>query len=98
MKKSVVSLSYVCLVSFFFSSCSHYETTPAKGYVTFSLSQDKISSGRIAAGAASSAIISVKDDQGNLIYENHKLSLIPFGQDYISESLQLGAGNFKLTG
>src|SRR5262245_22698139 len=100
MKRLVVSLVYVCVTSFFFYSCNHnhYETSPAKGFVTFSLSQGKISSGgRIAAGAASAAVISVKDGEGNLIYENHKLSLIAFGQDYISESLSLGTGNFTLT-
>ena len=100
MKRLVFSLVCLGIASFFFYSCSHshYETLPAKGYVTFSLSQGKISGGRVAAGAASSAVISIKDGQGNLIYENHKLSLLAFGQDYISESLQLGAGNFTLMG
>src|SRR4051812_6979453 len=99
MKRLVVSLVCLC-TSFFFYSCNHnhYETTPAKGSVTFSLSQGKIAGGRVAAEAASTAVISIKDGQGNLIYENHKLSLIAFGQDYISESLSLGTGNFTLTG
>lgn len=100
MKRLFVSLVFLGFTSFFFYSCnhSHYETTPAKGYVTFSLNQGKISNGRVAAGVASSAIISIKDGQGNLIFENHKLSLTLFGQDYISEGLQLGTGNFTLTG
>jgi len=98
MKRLFVSLVFLGVASFFFGSCSRYETSPAKGYVTFSLTQGKIIGGRVAAGAASSVIITIKDGQGNLIYENHKLSLLAFGQDYISESVPLGTGNFTLTG
>src|SRR5258708_18749720 len=77
-------------------SCTNENTSPTKGYVTFSLSQNSILGGR-TAGDASAAIVSIKDNQGKLIYENHRLSLLTFGQGYISESLELGTGNFTLT-
>jgi len=95
--KKLIALSVFCAVWFFFNSCKNDDVTPTKGYVAFSLDQSKISNGRVSSVAASAAVISVKDSQGKLVYENYKVSLLAFGQGYLSESLQLGTGNFTLT-
>ncbi|GHN00783.1 hypothetical protein WSM22_22720 [Cytophagales bacterium WSM2-2] len=85
------------VVSFLFYACKNENTDPTRGFVTFSLSQDNIINGRVASGNAAAAVVSIKDNQGRLVYENHKLSLLSFGQGYLSEGVQMGTGNFTLT-
>src|ERR1044071_1592695 len=90
MKKCVAALGLLCSISFLFFSCHHKDyAVPALGSVSFALNSDDISGGRISSEQVSAVVISIRNDQGQLIYENHKLALLSFGQGYLSESLQL---------
>lgn len=97
MNKSLVYLVYVIL--FVVASCQTEDSiAPGKGRVAFSLEN----TGRGNEGRTSSvetpafALLSIEDSDGNL-QQGIKLPLFAFGQSYLSENLELPAGNFKLT-
>src|SRR4051812_34121666 len=103
MKKSMTAnaiLLYVllfCLLSFL-SSCQHDDNlSNAKGHVVFSLSEASRNNGRIENTATPAfVLLGIKDGNGKL-RENIKLSLFPFGQSFISESLELPVSSWELT-
>jgi hypothetical protein len=86
------------LLSLFISfSCEQEEITKERtGKIEFSLlPAGDISGGRTKALQA--ILISVKDGDGNFVYEHHKIELYKFGEEYLSEPISLAVGNFSLT-
>jgi hypothetical protein len=78
-------------------SCQHDDNlSNGNGSVIFSLSRPSHRNGRKAETATPAfVLLGIKDGQGR-IHENIKLSLFPFGQSFMSESLQLPATNCQL--
>ncbi|MGC4020755.1 MAG: hypothetical protein QM734_01830 [Cyclobacteriaceae bacterium] len=95
MKKIVVIVLLTSLVI----SCSKDETKPVKhGNISFSFSQNGTNNGRLeSASTPKTLLFSIKDSNGNFVYENKKINLTPFGNSYVSENLQLNVGNLTLT-
>lgn len=94
MIRKVVGAALLVVVSFF-NSCQYEDNSPSKGYVAFTLSPGNINGQTSSVPTA--AVVDVKDAQGNLLAEKQKLSLSSSGQGYVTESIPLTAGNFKLT-
>lgn len=98
--KNVIPIPFVffCVLLVPFSCQREESLEPIKGYITFSPEQKNISNGRGAADDIPVAVVvSIRDEQGKFVYENHKLPLLTFGQGYISESLKSAVGAFTLT-
>lgn len=106
MKKPILSFLFVALImlSFFHSCQQEVDISPMVGKASFSLSQLTRDDGRVnetsrlPAGRQVPAfvLLSIKDSAGKE-HGDVKLSLIPFGQSYISEDLELQTGNYQLT-
>jgi hypothetical protein len=74
------------------------DLVPGKGEVKFSLIKSASIGGKTSEALVPTAILlSIVDDQNVIIKQNKKILLYPFGQDYISESLQILVGNYQLT-
>ncbi|HEY0654276.1 MAG TPA: hypothetical protein VGD65_14150 [Chryseosolibacter sp.] len=90
--------------TFFFSflvlacSCETEEpvsTTP--GNLNFSWTAKEPSGGRVKNDdEPKSVLISIQDAGGSWVHQLKKLSLYKFGQEYVSESLQLMVGSYQL--
>jgi len=65
------------------------------GKVEFSILAKDIPGGRVAS--VRSILISVEDAAGKSIFQRKQLSLIAFGNEYLSEPVSLTKGSFKLT-
>ena len=95
MKKSINILILLVLIS-----CQvqeKLETTP--GTIKFSMqSVVRNEGGRITeTPTPASVLISIEDESGNTVEDNKKLTLYSLGQGFVSESLQLIPGSYKLT-
>ncbi|MGC4022518.1 MAG: hypothetical protein QM734_11520 [Cyclobacteriaceae bacterium] len=95
MKQLLLFLIVIIMVI----GCSHDDVKITKdGSISFSLSSKPRQGGRETVGVVPAAVlISINDSQGKVVYENKKLTLFSFGQGYLSETLQLNVGNYKLT-
>ncbi len=71
---------------------------PDKGTLNlFFANVDDEGSGRLADDANPSAIfMSVKDEDGNVIFQFKKFSLIKVGDDYITENIEFEVGNYTI--
>lgn len=98
MKTSLKSL-FILLFLFAGFGCDREETFIAKkGAVIFSVGHQGNQQGRSAQESVpTSIVLSIEDHQGNLIFENKKIGLLQFGEGFVSENLELGVGNYKLT-
>jgi hypothetical protein len=94
--KALSLLALFCVIAF---SCSQDESKVAKlGNISFSFSQAAGADSRVAdVGTPTSVLLTIKDSNGNALYENKKLSLFSFGQSFTSESLKMNIGNYTLT-
>ena len=94
--KAVSLLALFCVIAF---SCSQDESKVAKlGNISFSFLQKAGANSRVSdVGTPASVLLTIKDSNGNAVYENKKLSLFSFGQSYTSESLKMNTGNYTLT-
>jgi hypothetical protein len=95
MKKSINILILLVLIS-----CQvqeKLETNP--GTIKFSMqSVVRNEGGRITeTPTPASVLISIEDESGNTVEDNKKLTLYSLGQGFVSESLQLIPGSYKLT-
>lgn len=82
------------IVLFTTISCSE-ENQPAKGSASFSFTNSSAAGSRIQE-TASKLLVSIKDDQGQLLHDKLELSLYNFEGEFISEPLVLDAGNYSL--
>ena len=98
MKNLLINPFFLCAFLVLFSCQREESLEPGNGYIAFSLNQKTLSNGRFGADSiAAAVVVSIQDDQGKFVYENHKLALFAFGEGYISESLKSEAGEFRLT-
>lgn len=97
MKKLVVNFSHVFILLVVLVSCSNEEDSlPTLGKANFSLSRKARDNGRVnEAVVPAFVLLSVRDSKG-ISKENIKLSLVVFGQSYISENLELKTGTYQL--
>lgn len=93
MKKIFLALTVFVLLS----GCDHDSSQDLKkGFVQLSFSMNE--GGRTKdAPEPAFVLLSIVDSKANLIEENKKLPLYRFGSGYVSESLQLVKGHYKLT-
>jgi hypothetical protein len=94
------SLSIFTTLFIFISLSCHQErdVVPGNGGVQFSLPKNVAIGGKIRETLVPvGVLLSIVDDQNITIEQNKKISLYPFGQGYISESLQIPIGNYQLT-
>jgi hypothetical protein len=66
-----------------------------KGFIQFSFPDN--SGGKVEEGEPAAVLISLEDTNGIVIEQDKKLPLYSFGSGYVSESLELSTGNYKLT-
>jgi hypothetical protein len=107
MKKRMNLLVVValCAIVTTLSSCNKEASDESKGSVKFSMglsSQLKSLSIADSSGTTDSttsyyAIVTITDVSGQEVYSSKKLSIYTFGGSYISESLTLETGEYKLT-
>lgn len=77
--KNLITVPFVffCALLVPFSCQREESLEPIKGYITFSPEQKKIFNGRGAADDIPvAAVVSIRDEQGKFVYENHKLPLL----------------------
>ena len=80
-------------------SCQNDQVAPnhGKGKAQFSLSPVNRDGGRTSGNESPvSVLVSIEDGNGNSVVENKKLSIWSLGQGYVSESLELTEGDYKL--
>ena len=90
---------FFLVMAFHFSCKQQEDIMPAKGNATFSMSSvNRINNGgRIEQTETPVAVLlGIEDGNGNSVVENKKLSLFTFGNGYVSESLELTEGSYKL--
>ena len=99
--KNIIQRTWIFfLISTLHFSCKQQEDIiPGKGNATFSMSSvgRNKSGGRLEQNENSVAVLlSIEDSNGELVAENKKLSLFAFGNGFVSESLELTEGDYKL--
>lgn len=96
----------LCAIVFAFSSCNKEQPEAAKGTIKFSLAMgNQLKSGSVtdSAGYQDSttnyvALITITDNSGKEVFSSQKVEIFQFGGSYISESLTLETGDYRLTG
>jgi hypothetical protein len=99
MKKLIVTALPVFFLLVFAISCQQEEnTSPTLGKATFSLSPKARGNGRVGETTTPAfVLLSIKYSSGKVVEEDKKLPLFPFGQGYLSESIELPTGTYQLT-
>jgi hypothetical protein len=98
LKKFAMISIRVCLLLIVSFSCQREEKIlPTKGNATFSFDQKDRTNGRIQETTTPAfVLLEIIDGNGNKL-EEKKLNLLPFGQSYLSENLELPIGSYQLT-
>lgn len=94
--KALLILSFVFVIAV---SCDENEPTSSRknANVQFGFTLMGDSSGGRVQTAAKSVLVTIEDDNGEIIFEKKKLVLYEFGGDYISEVISLAIGDYQLT-
>jgi hypothetical protein len=98
MKNLFTSAVPILVLTLFLYSCKEEENiSRIKGRIAFSPSQTARIDGRTGEiEKPAFVLLSIKDSNG-ITQEKMKLSLLTFGQGYISESVELETGKYQLT-
>lgn len=81
-----------------FSCDQHEEITSSKIFISFGISHKDFESGRLnSAEQPAALILSVVTNTGTTVLENKKLSLLQFGQGYVTEGVELLVGSYRIT-
>lgn len=103
MKTLIRSFSLIVLVVFVFSSCEKNSDT-SKGTAKFSIvSIESLNQNKSAFTANDTALvsyhvmISVEDTEGNPVVTDELIPVYIFGSGFVSEEVELEAGNYNLT-
>ncbi|HEY5919629.1 MAG TPA: hypothetical protein VIU13_19555, partial [Chryseolinea sp.] len=98
MKNLFTSAVPILVLALVLYSCKEDEDlSHVKGKIAFSPSQTARTDGRTGEMEKPAfVVLSIKDTKGNT-QNGLKLSLLSFGQSYISENLELETGNYQLT-
>jgi len=94
----------ICASVTWMVSCTKSATSESTGTLKFSLNLgEQLKSLSLADTLGSdsatnySAIVTITDSRGNIVYSLKRLSIYKFGQEYVSESLNLEVGAYNLT-
>jgi hypothetical protein len=93
------NISAVCISFLLLFACENDSVKTESGAVKFSITTEAQldSGGRTRENTIPAfVLVTIKDSKGNIVEENHKLPLIGFGAEYISESLTLRPGIYSL--
>jgi hypothetical protein len=96
MKKSILILVLVSAIATFWHSCSR---TEQKGTLKFGL--EFTDNGELKSSLAypdvTSALVTITGETGEVIFEKEPLTLYRFGEEYVTESLTLPVGRYRLS-
>ncbi len=96
MKNLITSAAQLLILTVIFQSCKEdAETLSPTNKISFSLSK-ATRNGTTQLAEPAFILLSIRDINGNT-QNGMKLSLIRFGNDYVSENLELEPGNYQLT-
>ncbi|MBN2350347.1 MAG: hypothetical protein JXJ22_16025, partial [Bacteroidales bacterium] len=97
MKKINFLLVCISLLSLFIVSCEKDDDKKnnKEGEVTFSFEAKSLLKSTNAD--ASTVVVSIEDNTGNLVYSSEKVELYSFNGQYISKPLSLVPGSYTLT-
>lgn len=98
--KPLKQLLIILLASVFFQACnedSSEESSNGQVKFTFGNISNSSESGRISADNPFAVLLTISDQQGNVILEKERLEVAKFGEGYVSSPLTLQAGNYLLT-
>ena len=101
MKKSFNFNNLFCLtvLLMLFSCQQDLEDPQITGKVEFTFNTSKSLEGKAAKNNIEDAryvLVKIAKDDGEVVYENEKLELYKFGDDFVSEPLALSIGNYQL--
>ena len=101
MKKSFNFNNLFCLTVFLmlFSCQQNLEDPQFTGKVEFTFNASKNFEGKAAKNNIEDAryvLVKIAKDDGEIVYENEKLELYKFGDDFVSAPLALNPGNYQL--
>lgn len=98
INSSRAKLFLLCLLFLSFFSCKDDNVSPEQGKITFSFDKTTgLESGRTASDTVKYLIVTIKDASGNNVYDRKKIDLYSFGDEYISEPIEIKPGSHKLT-
>lgn len=103
MKSFIVVI--LCLSVTLLSSCSKEKNDSSKGVVKFSMNfGSQVKSSFMAdslnyrdSTSSYYAVVSIADENGQVVVNSKRLQIFSFGGSYLSESISLEVGNYKLT-
>jgi hypothetical protein len=97
MKATIQTLILFFLFAISLSCETSEPVALAPGSVKFGWTEKEFSGGRAKDGNdPKSILISIKNAEGEWVYQLKKLTLFKFGQEFISENLQLMVGSYQL--
>ena len=97
MKKLAIAFCLVTL-TFVFLGCNNTEISPSKGSATFGFySKDQNNPGGRVFEKPAFILLAIENDYGQVVVKDKKLELLPLGEGYTTENLDLNVGNYRLT-
>jgi hypothetical protein len=95
MKKIFFAIVFILA----FAGCERDSNTVSVGQISFTFDNLKVEAGGRTNGDNVPAFIllSIETSVGAVIEKDKKIELIPFGNSYLSQKIELPIGNFKLT-
>ena len=98
--KSKWTIAIICsLALVFHNSCDEDELSTPKGKLAFAvtnLRNDSNAGRSLEAVTPAFLLVDIDDENGNKLLANRVMSLHSFGQTYLTESMELNKGNYKL--
>ncbi len=97
MKKLAIAFCLAAL-TLVFQGCNNTEISPSKGSATFGFySKHQNNPGGRVFGKPASILLAVENDNGQVVVKDKNLELLPLGEGYTTENLDLNVGNYRLT-
>jgi hypothetical protein len=97
MKKLTIAFCLVAL-TLAFQGCNNTEISPSKGSAAFGFySEDQNNSDGRAFEKPVFILLAIENETGQVVVKDKKLELLPLGDGYTTENLDLNVGNYKLT-
>jgi hypothetical protein len=97
MRKLRSILIFILAMSMGFTACKKDKTSEGNGNITFGIGSSLKSVSANDSANVSSVIVTIVNQQNQVVVESKKIELYSFGTGMVSESLQLEAGLYKLT-
>lgn len=99
MRKQKINLFYSILLITIAIACGKDDSHVVReGTITFELTNlDEIEGGRTNASSVSSVMVTIADENGDLVKEREQLESTSFGDGFITLPISLPEGNYSLT-